>query len=99
MEAPIVLKLDHLTLADHEEAARLLRQVQDNLHALQRMVHRAGFADATARCQKRIQETLIDPLDQALERRNEAAMFDRTTALSVRRDLYPSVYYAIGRVR
>ena len=95
----MALKLDHLSVEQHEEAARLLRQVQDNLHALQRLVHRAGFADATARCQKRIQETLIDPLDQALERRNEAPTFDRTTELTVRRGLYPSVYYAIGPVR
>jgi uncharacterized lipoprotein YehR (DUF1307 family) len=92
------LKLDHLTIDQHEEAARLLRQVQDNLKELQRIVLRAPFADATARCQKRIQETLIDPLKEALERQTEALMFDRTRAVEVdaRRRLYPSVYYAIS---
>lgn len=46
-----MLKLDHLSREDHEQAAALLRRVQDDLLELTHVV-----------CQKAIQERLIDPL-------------------------------------
>ena len=60
--------LKHLTEADHIEAARLLSQVQRDLHALARIVKRAPFTDRVLRVQKSVQERLIDPL-----RREESA--------------------------
>jgi hypothetical protein len=86
-----MLKLQHLTPSDHEEAARLLKQVQDDLTALISIVARAPFTDAVLRVQKRVQETLIDPLrDAHFEGRCEPAHTPPGT-------LYPSVGYGIRK--
>jgi hypothetical protein len=83
------LKLDHLTMADHERLAEILTRVQDELSKLVPIVSRAGWSDEVMRSMKRNQERLIDPLRAAL---------DRTDPDNYRRakSLYPSVYYAIG---
>lgn len=81
------MKLNHLTDRDHAEAARLLREVQDNLGALARIIDRAPFTDRVMRIQKAVQERLIDPLKEMSD-------------IPEKRDsLYPSVYYVIGPVR
>lgn len=86
-----MVKLDHLSLHDHEEAAKLLKQIDDDLTALKRIVQRAPFTDAAMRVQKRIQETLTDPLREALDQRDDVPDEHR------RKGLYPSAHYSIRR--
>lgn len=85
-----MLKLDHLNVAQHQEAAKLLRRVQDDLSEIGRIIHRAPATDAVLRVQKRVQETLIDPLNEALTRCSD---------YSIDQDhlepLYPSVSYGV----
>lgn len=83
-----MLKLDHLCRVEHEEAAKLLARVQDDLRALTRIVRRAPFTDRVMRCQKGVQERLIDPLKEAADKQG----YDDGP-----KSIYPSVYYAIGR--
>jgi hypothetical protein len=85
-----MLKLDHLSREDHERAAALLRFIQHDLQELARVVARAPFTDRVMRCQKAIQERLIDPLRETPCARD---MENGETRL------YPSVYYAVGRVK
>jgi hypothetical protein len=59
------LKLDHLSRVEHEDLAARLTRIQDDLTYLTRLVHRAPFTDEVLRCQKRIQERIIDPLREA----------------------------------
>jgi hypothetical protein len=87
------LKLDHLTLSDHTILARRLREIQDDLAALRPIVQRVPFSEQTMLVQKRIQESLIDPLSEALGRLDEREDRHR------QKDLYPAVHYAVGRVR
>ena len=84
-----MLKLDHLSNEDHEAVAKLLDQVQRDLNSVSRIVRRAPFTDQVLRCQKRVQERLIDPLQEAADTHG----FDSGPT-----SIYPSVYYAIGRV-
>ncbi len=84
------LKLDHLSKAEHEDAAKLLNRVQDDLKALTCIVYRAPFTDQTMRIQKAVQELLIDPLSEAA---------NRCGADNGQPGIYPSVYYAGRRVR
>jgi hypothetical protein len=65
------MKLDHLTDADHIEAARLLNEVQDNLKALTFIINRAPWTDRVLRVQKAAQERLIDPLKRARDTSRE----------------------------
>ena len=83
-----MLRLNHLSQDDHMRAAVLLRRVQDDLREVSRIVQRAPFTDRVMRCQKGVQERVIDPL-------REAADANGHDAGSV--SIYPSVYYAIGR--
>lgn len=83
-----MLKLDHLSVAEHQDAARLLRRVQNDLSGIARIIQRAPATDALLRIQKRVQETLIDPLNEALI---------RCSGYSIDQDhkepIYPSVGY------
>lgn len=85
-----MLKLDHLNISEHQEAGKLLRRVQDDLSEISRIIHRAPAADAVLRVQKRIQETLIDPLNEAL-----TGCSDYSIDQDHREPLYPSVGYGI----
>lgn len=84
-----MLRLDHLTLADHAEAARLLAHIQSDLTQLATLVNRAPFSGATLRVQARIQETLIEPLREALSARADGPGNAR----------YPASTAAAGRAR
>jgi hypothetical protein len=84
--------LDHLTDENHQQAARLLNEVQNNLLALSRVVNRAPWTDRVMRVQKAVQERLIDPLSEARDRGREQG------GLPPERDsIYPSVYYSVRR--
>lgn len=85
-----MLKLDHLNVAQHQEAAKLLRRVQDDLSEIGRIIHRAPAINAVMRVQKRIQETLIDPLNDALTRSS-----DYSIDQDHRDPMYPSVHYGV----
>jgi hypothetical protein len=80
------LKLSHLTRDDHEELARLLNQMQDNLTAAARIVRRAPFTDRMLNAAKHVQERLIDPLREAWD--------DKWGG---RTNPYQSIGYAPGR--
>ncbi len=86
------MKLDHLTNEDHEKAARLLNEVQNNLATLSRIVGRAPWTDRTLRVQKAVQERLIDPLREARDTGRE-----RGGQPPERDSIYPSVYYSVRR--
>jgi hypothetical protein len=88
---PAMLKLDHLSMSNHEEAARLVKQVQDDLDALTRIVERAPFTDTVLRVQKRVQESVVDPLNEAFQRRDDVEPRHHG------KSLYPSVGYSVQR--
>jgi hypothetical protein len=85
------MKLDHLTDEDHAEAARLLKEVQDNLKSLTRVVGRAPWTDRVMLVMKGVQERLIDPLSQARDTSRERR------EIYAREEVYPSVYYSVRR--
>lgn len=83
----MALALKHLSKDDHQNAAELLIQAQDNLRAVSHIVSRASFTDRTLRAMKIVQESLIDPLrEAAFEHQKEPAAPG-----------YPSVGYSAGR--
>lgn len=82
------MKLGHLSAGEHAELARLLTRVQEDLKEATIIVKRAPFTDAVMRCQKRVQEALIDPLHNAWDAANPERYRDQP---------YPSVYYAVHR--
>lgn len=75
--------ITHLTTEQHQRAAELLNQAQDNLRELTSIVSRAPFTDQTLRVGKAIQEVLIDPLREAWDN-------DHT------RDLHGSPYQSVS---
>jgi hypothetical protein len=82
------LSLSHLSVAEHQELARLLSRVQDDLRATTAIVQRAPFTDRVLRCQKSVQESLIDELLFAWDAANPERWKEQP---------YPSVYYATRR--
>lgn len=78
--------LDHLTAEEHAQIAAALRKVQDDLTAVSAIVGRAAFSDDVLRCQKRVQELLINPLLIAWDNNNDQP---------ASKNPYPHVGYAI----
>jgi hypothetical protein len=65
-----------MTTEQHQQAAALVNQAQDNLNALTRIVRRAPFTDQTMTIMKAIQERLIDPLREAWDADPSRALHD-----------------------
>jgi hypothetical protein len=84
------LSLSHLSVAEHRELARLLSRVQDDLRAATAIVHRAPFTDRVLRCQKGVQESLIDELLIAWDSANPERWQEQP---------YPAVGYVTTRRR
>jgi hypothetical protein len=91
--------ITHLTTEQHQEAARLLNQAQDNLDQLSRIVSRARYTDQALRIGKAIQELLIDPLREGWDA-DPARIWDADPARIIEENPYQSVgYHAPGSSR
>lgn len=79
---------NHLDREKHAKIAKLLTEAQACLDVATHLVSRASYTDETMRCQKRIQQKLIDPLRTAWNDK-----FEQEDYLG---NPYPSVGYLIS---
>ena len=61
------LKLKHLTEDQHDQAAKLITEIQERIRALEEIVLRAPFTDRGLNLSSHLQERIANPLADAYE--------------------------------